>query len=116
MASLTTYLLVSGVDDTSEVQDYSAISDYDLEIREQVDSTDSQTSQVKFVLEQPVENAIDLQDPARRISSTFPDAIVVLCVVEERFEQVERLQTQVYRDGKDAGQIEHGYILNIGSS
>lgn len=115
MASLTTYLLVSGVDEPSDVEAHSVTETHDLEVRAtQPGDSDEEVPSVTLVHECALEDRVDLASAARTLSGDFPAATVVYCVVEERFDHVERLQTLVFRDGLSAGRIEHGYVFNIG--
>ncbi len=115
MATLTTYLLISGASDLEAVQEHDLISECNFECRERSEAGDEQLPAVQFALEEPLDEADDLEESARQLSTDVPDASVVLCEVEERFDQVERLQMVVFRDGKRGSDLEHGYILNVGS-
>lgn len=114
MASLTTYLLVSGIEDPHDVNTHPIVAERDLEQHDAMDS-EADLETVVFVDSAALEDAEDLSDAARELSSAFPSSMVQLCVVEERFDQLERVRTVLYRDGAHAGEIEHGYVLNIGS-
>lgn len=114
MATTITYLLVSGANDVEAVSDHPTISESEMDHRETRESGAERVSTVSFAAEQPLEEGDDLVDPARELSSAFPEATVVLCEVEERFDQVERLQTMVFMEGKNGGKVEHGYIFNVG--
>jgi len=113
MAGLTTYVLVSGVDDPEDVNTHPILAEHELEVHDSADS-EVETARITFVESTALEDAEDLSDVARDLSAAFPTAVVQLCVVEERFDQVERLRTVLYRDGTHAGEIEHGYVFNIG--
>ncbi|MFB6246960.1 MAG: hypothetical protein ABEL97_00140 [Salinibacter sp.] len=113
MASLTTYLLVSGVDAPRDLEGHPALESYDVETYNVTDDEDG-PSRVTLVHESDLEDRVDLSDAARALSAAFPDASVVLSVVEERFDHVERLKTVLYRGGNTAGRIEHGYVFNVG--
>lgn len=114
MASRTTYLLVSNTNDVDAVQTHSFIEEQEFEFRERWEGENVIPS-LKFVLSRPLEEAQDLEEPTRNFSSDFPDATVILSEVEERFNQIDHLQTVVFIDGKRAGEFEQGYILNVGS-
>lgn len=114
MATKITYLIVSGSDDISAVQDHPFVAESGLERQDTRESGPQQAAAVTFAVEQTLEEGDKLIEPARKMSTDFPEATVVLCEVEERFDQVERLQTIVFMDGKNAGDIEHGYIYNVG--
>ena len=113
MASLTTYLMVSGVNAPRDLEDHPDLAPHDLEVRDVTDAEDT-VPQVTFVHESGLEDRVDLSDAARGLSAAHPDASVVLSVVEERFDHIERLETVLYRGGKKAGKIEHGYVFNVG--
>jgi len=113
MASLTTYLLVSGVDDADEVTSHPIVDEWDLDVHTPADP-EADVVTLTFVNTAPLEEAEDLEEAARDLSTAFPAAVVQVCAVEERFDQVERVQTVLYRDGMHAGEIEHGYVFNIG--
>ncbi len=112
MASLTTYLLVSGPDAPHDVETHPALESYELTVRDVTD--DEAVPRITLVHESPLEDRVDLSEPARALSTAFPNATVVLSVVEERFDHIERLETLLYRDGNKAGKIEHGYVFNVG--
>lgn len=115
MATTTTYLLISGIDDMDAVMDHSVLSEYNLDHQETFEASDRQVSAVRLARKQPLEDGVDLAAPARSLSADVSNATVVLCEVEERFDQVERLRTLVFIGGKKAGDLEHGYIFNIGN-
>lgn len=114
MATITTYLLVSGPEHPETVPEHSFFEALDFELRETVTSETEHTESLTFVREKPLEEAEDLSGAVRQFSGDIPMATVVLCVVEERFDQMERLQMQVFRDGKSGGEVEHGYVFNVG--
>jgi len=115
MASIKTYLVVSSPDDPTSVCDHSVIEEYDFDLHTEQERKDNQCASVTFVHESTLEEYSDVTSPARELSTAFPDATVVLHVIEERFDHIERLQTHIYSEGKEAGGVEHGYILNIGA-
>jgi hypothetical protein len=114
MATLTSYLLVSAPDDVSAVQEHPLVKDEALEVREVIRADSEQAASLTLAHQAPVEEQPDLSDTARGLSEAFPDASVLLCAVEERFDQIERVQATTYRAGKEAGKVEHGYIFNVG--
>ena len=114
MASIKTYLVVSSPDDPTSVRGHSVIEEYDLDLHTEQESKDNQCASVTFVHESTLEEHSDMTGPARELSTAFPDATVVLHVIEERFDHIERLQMHIYSGGKEAGEVEHGYIFNIG--
>jgi len=114
MASLTTYLLVSGIENPQEVKMHPIVADRKFDLHDATEAeADGET--VVFVTSAALEEAEDLSGPARALSSAFPSAIVQLCEAEERFDQLERVRTVLYQDGAWAGEIEHGYVFNIGT-
>jgi hypothetical protein len=115
MASLTTYVLVSGVDAPRSLEGHSALAPYDLDVRD-VAAEEDAPARITFVHECALEDRVDLSEPARALSAAYPEASVVLSVVEERFDHIERLETVLYRDGDKAGRIEHGYVFNVGQA
>ena len=115
MATITTYLLVSGPEQPDAVPDHELFTKYAFDHRGTQAAGEQQLTAVTFALEQPLDEADDLDDAARNLSSDFPTATVVLCEVEERFDQVERLQVHLYRDGLRGGDVDHGYVFNVGS-
>jgi len=114
MATRTTYLLVSGVDNPEDVRSHSIVAEHGLEVHDGGE-TKAEGPTVTFVKDAALEDADDLSEGARTLSSAFPAAVVQLCVVEERFDQVEHLRSVLFREGSHAGEIEHGYVLNIGA-
>lgn len=114
MASVTTYLLVSGPEQPAVVPEHVLFSTYAFEQRGRQGGGEQQLSSFTFALEQPLDDAEDLKEVVCSFSADVPMATVVLCEVEERFDQVERLQLQIFRNGKQGGDIEHGYVFNVG--
>ena len=114
MASITTYLLVSGPAKPEAVPDHDLFDDYEFDRREMQEAGEGQLPALTFSLQHPLEEPVDLAEPVRRFSRDVPDATVVLCTTEERFDQVEHLDVRVFRDGKRGGDFEHGYIFNVG--
>lgn len=114
MATLKTYLLISGLGSPDPVTDSPIVEKYGFEHLETYEPGPEQQASVTFVGERPLEEAVDLEAPLRELSSDVPSATIIACEVEERFDQVERLSMQVFRDGKKGGSVEHGYIFNVG--
>lgn len=114
MAALKTYLLISGLESPAPVSDSPLVEKYGFEHRETREPGPEQRASVTFVVERSLEETVDLEAPLRKLSTTLPDATIIVCEVEERFDQVERFHMQVYRDGKKGGSVEHGYIFNVG--
>jgi hypothetical protein len=115
MATITTYLLVSGPETPETVSDHEVFTEYAFDHRGTQEAGEHQLPAVTFALEQPLEEADDLDAAVRKLSLDLPAATVVLCEVEERFDQVERLQLCVYSNGKRGGTLDHGYVFNVGS-
>lgn len=115
MASRVTYLLVSDPDDPEAVRNHPAIDEAGFEYRASFDEGEGTRPALQFVVGHPIDDLDEVMDSCRALSAAFPAASVVVCEVEERFDQVERLKTKVFRDGDAAGEIEHGYVYNIGS-
>lgn len=116
MASVVTYLVVSAPNDPSAVQAHAALEDTPLELQKTTEADDGQTASLTFIHQESLEEASDLNVTAQTLSGAFPQATILLTVIEERFDHVERLKTKMYSDGNEAGELEHGHIFNIGSS
>jgi hypothetical protein len=114
MATITTYVLVSGPEDLASVPEHELFSAYAFEQRGTQEGGEEQLPAATFALEQPLDDAEELVGVVRAFSADVPTASVVLCEVEERFDQVERLQLHVFRDWKRGGAVEHGYVFNVG--
>jgi hypothetical protein len=114
MATITTHLLVSGPSRLDGLSAHDLFGEYGFEERGTHEAGPEHLPAAKFVLKQPLEEAQHLEEEVRRFSTDVPDATVILCEVEERFDQVERLQIVVFRDGKRGGDVEHGYVFNVG--
>ena len=115
MAAITTYLLISGIEEPGVVQSHALFEEHDFELRDRFEPDGEQLPALQFAMEHPIEEAVDLEEDIRQLSVDVPEATVVMCEVEERFDHVERLQLNVFSNGKRGGNIEHGYVLNIGS-
>jgi len=114
MATITTYLLVTGAEPEA-VRSHELIEAYDFKERDAYEPSDQQLPAIKFALEQPLEETDDLEEKARELSADVSPAGVVMCEVEERFDQVERLQVVVFQEGKRGGGLEHGHFYNLGT-
>lgn len=114
MADITTYLLVSGAADPESVPDHTLFAEYAFDHLETTEGGDQQLPSHTFALQHPLDETIEIEEPVRRFSGDVPQATVVVCTVEERFDQVERLEVNVYRDGQKGSDLEHGYIFNVG--
>jgi len=115
MASRVTYLLVSDPTDPEAVRNHPAIEEAGFEHRTSFDDGEGTRPALQFVVGHPIDDLSDVTDACRSLSAAFPTAFVVVCEIEERFDQVEHLKTQVFKEGEAAGEIEHGYVYNIGS-
>lgn len=115
MATITTYLLVWGTEESDLVRSHELFDEYDFEQMETYDAEPPKHPTVKFALEKPLDEAVDVEEEVRDYSTTVPDASVLLCTVEERFDQIERMQLVVFRDGKRGGGIEHGHFFQVGT-
>jgi hypothetical protein len=116
MATVVTYLLVSAPNDPDAVCDHSLLEEHGFE-REPMEGREDDESlpALKFSVAHALEEKPSLKEPCRTLSAAFPDATITFCEVEERFDQVEHLQSVVFIGGEHAGEIEHGYMLNIGA-
>lgn len=114
MATITTYLLVSGLENPGSVSEHDLFGEHAFEHRETQLAGEHQRPSVTFALEKPLDEAEDLTSAIRAFSTDVPSATVILCEVEERFDQVERLELRLFRDGQDGGDLEHGYVFNVG--
>ncbi|MFB6098032.1 MAG: hypothetical protein ABEK84_02760, partial [Salinibacter sp.] len=79
------------------------------------ESEDSDLPALRFAVASGLEDSESLEAPCRKLSADFPEATVTFCEVEERFDQVEHLRSVVFIGGQRAGEIEHGYVLNVGA-
>lgn len=114
MAATTTYLLVSGLEDPESIRSHPLFETHDFELRERLEASSDQLDALTFAVKQPIEEAVDFKDEVQQLSADVPEATVVICEVEERFDQVERLELNVFSNGKQGGDIEHGYVFNVG--
>lgn len=114
MATRTTYLLMSGVSEDDRGRDHPLLSEYDFEHQKTYERTSDQHPAEKYILEEPLEEAGELLEKARTLSNERPEATVLVCEVEERFDQIDAVRTTVFMGGKQAGEIEHGHVFNVG--
>ncbi|WP_103026822.1 hypothetical protein [Salinibacter altiplanensis] len=114
MAKVVTYLLVCNPEDLEAVRSHSIIDEHGFEGRP-MEESDEALPALKFVTESALEDHTDLERPCRELSEAFPEATVTYCEVEERFNHVEHLRSVVFIDGTRAGNIEHGYVFNVGA-
>jgi len=114
MATITTYLHVVDPEEPDSIDNHELFENYGFDRRGTQEGNGQQLPTLTFALEQPLDEAEDLNGAVQSFSEDVSSAIVVLCEVEERFDQVERLQLYIFRDGKRGGGIEHGYVYNVG--
>ena len=116
MATVVTYLLVSNPDDPDEVRSHNVLEEHGFE-RHPIENREDQKPlpALRFAVANALDDEVELEGPCRELSTDFPEATVTLCEVEERFDQVEHLRSVVFIGGKRAGEIEHGYVFNIGA-
>ncbi|MFB6273752.1 MAG: hypothetical protein ABEL51_12740 [Salinibacter sp.] len=115
MATVVTYLLVSDPSDPDAVRSHPMLQEHGFEPQPMEDSAEDTLPALRFAVTSALEDSANLQEPCRELSADFPKATVTFCEVEERFDQVEHLRSVVFIEGKKAGEVEHGYILNIGA-
>jgi len=116
MATVVTYLLVSNPEDPEAVRSHPILDEHGfehhpMEGREENDALPA----LRFAVVSALEDSSSLEVPCRELSAAFPDAIITCCEVKERFEQVEHLRSIVFIGGQQAGEIEHGYLFNVGT-
>jgi hypothetical protein len=116
MAAITTHLIFSGPEmEGEEAARHSLFEDVQFDDVQVLKSSSDQQPGLKMIHKSPLEEeAVDFSRLARQASEVFPTATVLVMNVEERFDQVERVQTRLYIGGKNAGEVEHGYVFNIG--
>jgi hypothetical protein len=116
MATLVTYLLVSDPNDPDAVSEHPILQEHGFERRpmKEEDEPDALPA-LRFAVASALEDSASLEEPCRELSAAFPDATITFCEVEERFDQVEHLRSVLFIDGQKAGEIEHGYVLNVGT-
>lgn len=115
MATVVTYLLVSDPKDPQSVRSHPLLEDHDFETHSAKQEESDALPALRFSTTNALEDRPNLENPCRKLSSNFPEATITLCEVKERFDQVEHLRSVVFMDGKRAGEIEHGYVLNVGT-
>lgn len=115
MATVVTYLLVSNPSEPDAVREHPVLQEHGFEPHPIEDREEEALPALRFAIASALEDRASLQGPARELSTAFPEATVTVCDVEERFDQVEHLRSVVFVDGKQAGEIEHGYVLNVGA-
>ena len=115
MATVVTYLLVSNPKDPDAVRTHPTLEKHGFEPQPTDDRENGELTSLKFAAASALEDSTSLKDSCRELSADFPDATITFCEVEERFEQVEHFRSVVFIDGQEAGEIEHGYVFNIGT-
>ena len=116
MATVVTYLLVSNPDDPAAVRSHPILEEHGFECEPLEDQEENDACPaLKFVVVSPLEDSASLEAPCRELSAAFPDATITYCEIKERFEQVEHLRSIVFIGGQQAGEIEHGYLFNVGT-
>lgn len=115
MATVVTYLLISDPDDPDAVRAHPVIDEHGFEARSRDGGGENALPALQFVVTSALEDRSSLEEPCRELSKDFPESTVTFCEVEERFEQVEHLRSVVFIGGRQAGEIEHGFVLNIGT-
>jgi len=115
MATVVTYLLVSNPDDPEAVRSHPILDEHGFEHRPIEDREEEAHPALRFAVASTLEDSPSLEAPCRELSAAFPEATVTYCAVEERFDQMEHLRSVVFIGGRPAGEIEHGYVYNMGA-
>lgn len=116
MATTVTYLLVSNPDDPEAVRSHPVLDEHGFEPQPMEDRGEEDLAPaLRFAVASALEESESLEAPCRELSAAFPEAAVTFCEVEERFDQVEHLRSVVFIGGRPAGEIEHGYVYNMGA-
>lgn len=115
MATVVTYLLVSAPDDPEAVRSHPVLDEHGFEPQPMEDQEEDALPALRFAVASALEGSGSLEAPCRELSSAFPEATVTFCEVEERFDQIEHLRSVVFIGGRQAGEIEHGYVYNMGA-
>lgn len=115
MATVVTYLLVSDPEDPATVRSHPVIQEHDFELRSVEEGDSDALRSMEFAAVRTLEASSNLEGPSRTLSSDVPEATITCCRIEERFDQVEHVRSVVFIGGQKAGEIEHGYVLNIGT-
>jgi len=114
MATVVTYLLVSNPDDPDAVRSHPILEAHGFEPQPMPETDDERLPALKFAVGSALDDRSPLEAPCRELSEAFPNATITYCEVEERFDHVEHLRSVVFIGGKQAGEIEHGYVFNVG--
>lgn len=115
MASVVTYLLVSNPKDPDVVRTHPIIQKHGFEPQTANNGDESEPPALKFAVASALEDSSSLEAPCRKLSAAFPEATITFCEIEERFDQIEHVRSVVFIDGQQAGEIEHGYVFNVGT-
>lgn len=115
MATIVTYLLVSNPADPEAVRSHPFVQEHGFEPEPIEEDEDEALPALRFAVASVLEESTSLKGPCRELSAAFPEATVTFCEVVERFDQVEHLRSVVFIGGRQAGEIEHGYVFNIGT-
>lgn len=115
MATVVSYVLISGPRNPDDLAEHPVFDDDGFALKEHAGDASDELSSLTFALTTSLEEKPSLDDECQTLSSEFPEAVVTLCQVEERFDQIEHLRSVVYMQGQQAGEIEHGYVLNVGT-
>lgn len=115
MAHITTYLLVSGLNEDDTPETHPVLEESGFEVDTRFCENSESCTAVRFSVQQPIEENEPKEETATEISNAFPESTVTLAVVEHRFGQIEHVQTTVFTDGSYAGEIEHGLLYNVGA-
>jgi hypothetical protein len=116
MATAITYLLVSGAQKSQDVEANPKIKESDFELEKSFEEQGEIGSALRFSVRRPLEEKESGTELASMMSEAFPEATVTLCTIEQRFNQIEHLQTIVFQKGRRAGEIEHGYLYTVGEA
>lgn len=108
MAEHVSYLLVSGVEDPDAVAGHRVIDEAGFAEKDREASSDREAGHVRFAVGSALEAQADFTDAAEALSADFPEAVVTLVDLEERFGNIERLRTRIYRNGRPGGEVRHG--------
>ena len=114
MAQVTTYLLVSGLKEDERPERLPILKESEFEVEKRFKEKSDSCGAIRLLRQSPIEEHEPKQKIATELSKALPESTVTLCVTEERFGQIERLRTTVFKDGCHAGEIEHGSLYNVG--
>lgn len=115
MASVVTYLLVSNPKDPDAVREHPIVQEHGFELQTASNETEGELPALKFGVASALDDSSSLEAPCRELSAAFPEATITFCEIEERFDQIEHVRSVVFIDGQQAGEIEHGYVFNVGT-